>query len=84
MKTREKMIGVQVRFWTDDLPKPSKRTCWEHGYVYVPANPARGIGASQVHFNNFLDLLSATQTAMRRAGIRRLPLKAKARAKGRG
>jgi hypothetical protein len=40
MTKANKMISVELKFWTDDLPE---RACWSSGLFYMPANSRHGV-----------------------------------------
>ena len=68
-----KMIVVEVRFWTEDLPSKGKRTpkhAWTAGKVTIGANRLHGIKAgSNVPFGSILQIPAAIEKALLKAGI---------------
>jgi hypothetical protein len=59
-KWGERMIKVEIKFFTNDLPKGTKvdeRTAWFKGLVKLSKNASRGIKPTKLNFNSKAELL---------------------------
>jgi hypothetical protein len=59
----EKMIEIQIRFWTNNIAKGSNKIlqkhCWSKGVVKIQSNLAHGIKATNpIPFHSLMDLTS--------------------------
>jgi hypothetical protein len=74
VKKEAKMIVVEVRFWTDDIPKKgalSPKHAWTSGMVRVRANKLHGIKSSRPKaFNSLLDLGQAIEKTILATGVK--------------
>jgi hypothetical protein len=75
MSTSTKTIGVQVRFFTNDITdEPGtllKRNAWCAGMVRVQSNPLHGISHTTEHsFRSVWELLSAILNALKDARVK--------------
>jgi hypothetical protein len=71
----ERMIKLEVRFYTNNLAKGNGRVrpkhAWAAGAVTLAANPTHGIAAgSPVQFHSLLDLPVAIERVLTKRGIR--------------
>jgi hypothetical protein len=71
----EKMISLDVRFWTDDIAaernKVVPKHAWAFGTVALNRNESHGIGSSEpIHFNTLSELPKAIEDLLIREGIK--------------
>lgn len=74
MSTSTKTIGIQIRFFTNDMPGADggifQRHAWCSGMVRVQSNPLHGISHTTEHsFRSVWQLLSAILCALKDARI---------------
>ena len=74
-KHGEKMISVDVRFWTDDIADGENmvipKTGWTHGVVKINRNDSHGIKQSgnPIPFNSLMELPAKIEELLIREGI---------------
>ena len=73
-KHGQKMISVNVRFWTDELAseegKIIPKNAWVHGVVRLETNASHGIEPSRpIPFNSLMELPLAIEELLIREGI---------------
>lgn len=73
-KYGQKMISVNVRFWTDALAEQQGKIipkhAWVHGVVHLETNPSHGIQPSKpIPFNSLMELPLAIEELFIREGI---------------
>ncbi len=74
-KHGEKMIKVEIRFWTNGLAESpghiKPKHCWSAGNVSVPKNESHGIrSGNRKSFNTLMELTARIERVMADAGIR--------------
>ncbi|HEX8200309.1 MAG TPA: hypothetical protein VF590_07465 [Isosphaeraceae bacterium] len=70
----EKMISLDVRFWTNDIAREPgtviPKHAWASGTVGLNRNESHGIGPSEpIPFNTLMELPMAIETLLIREGI---------------
>lgn len=72
-KHGQKMISVNVRFWTDELAEQGKvipKHGWVHGVVHLETNPSHGIQPSKpIPFNSLMEIPVAIEELFIREGV---------------
>ena len=73
-KHGEKMISLNVRFWTDDIAEePEKivpKHAWTSGTIRLERNHAHGVeSGSSIPFNSLMELPAVIEELLTREGI---------------